>query len=537
MLTRLKKVWALGLTLVILGVGSTGLTQDKKEAAKAKEAPKEALKEEAPKQSKLHSMIRAGYTRPGSPADKLGKNGEIIQVALQPDLEGPVIGATVYFAVFRNTGDDTFAKEVGEYFSLFVEGRSFENTFSPEFDRKAKYLYVYQIVNDRGLLPLKDSVLPAVDGDLLTANISSFALRLIVDPRYITSWGHFRELSFAGNFEDRKVSKDGIVGAAEDTRILPMALSSNPSVERMLPQKRFLERAPAHSLGDLASSFGLARADLGLKNSSAWFTLNQKAENKAVKLVNWEENQLKDPEGALEPDFVQLLYDVNGDNQTPTVEGRNIGQTIFRVDFKKANLMKAGQRSVVFGFTSDLPPTDEPIRVEGPLPIQAKGKIKGVAFDDPEGGGIAPAAAVGTAPTPVGGGAVAPVAGAVPAVAGLGGYGGVGGGGLGVAPAAAGGIGAARPGGASGFGGGNGGGQGQGTTQADQGQEQQPGTINFTATLINQQAQAQAQAQFQNQNNGCCPGTEVIPEPTAIVLGLLGLPALVFLRRRQPQAS
>lgn len=496
---------ALGLLLM----GATAFSQEK---GKDKEAPKEERREGP----KYRSLVRAGYTRPGSPQDKVGKNGQIIPLAHDLDFDGTLIGATVYFAVFKGTGadEDVFGAELAPFAEVFVEGRSFENTISPQFDRKAKYLYLYQVVNDRGLDPGKDGIRPAFDGDLATTPISSFALRLIVDPRYITSWGHFRNVSFAANVADRKVGKGGVIGAGDGKEILPMAFSANPAVLSLLPSKRYVDGSPAHGLGDLLANFSLATSALNLKKSAAYNVLNTKKGKE--KLVNWEENEMVAAEGALEPDFVQVVFDSLREGREPTLEERHIGPILFRVDFKKNNLVKVGQHSVVFGFTSDLPPTDEPIRVAA---LQAKAKADGAA----EGAG----AAVGTAPTPIAD--VEPFAGGLPALD-LGGYVGVGGGfggGFGF-PGWGGGFGVARPAGAFGGGGGNGDGEGG----SEQNQNQQP---NFNATLTNQQQQQQQQKQKQEQtNNGCCCCTDpnVVPEPSTILLGMLGLPALYFFRRR-----
>jgi hypothetical protein len=47
------------------------------------------------------------------------------------------------------------------------------------------------------------------------------------------------------------------------------------------------------------------------------------------------------------------------------------------------------------------------------------------------------------------------------------------------------------------------------------------------------QGQNQSQSQGQSQNQNGDPPTELIPEPPAVVLGLIGLPFLVCLLRRR----
>ncbi len=112
---------------------------------------------------------------------------------------------------------------------------------------------------------------------------------------------------------------------------------------------------------------------------------------------------------------------------------------------------------------------------------------------------------------------------------------------------AGGGAGLSGSGGGAGGIGGNNGQQPQQQQQAQQQQQQQPGTtINFNATLINQQKQQQQQQQFQIQiqsqhqsqhNHPPHPPGPVVPAPASVLLGLLGLPALLLLRRRKTEET
>src|SRR5439155_3370983 len=120
------------------------------------------------------------------------------------------LGGTVYFLVLERTGTgtgtgfdgDTWGTGTADFDRQFSEGRNFEGSYSPSLDTKARFVYLYQIVNDRGLRPQSQdnpispvifagekedapAAPPAVD-------ISSFTLKLLVDPRYITSWGAFQ---------------------------------------------------------------------------------------------------------------------------------------------------------------------------------------------------------------------------------------------------------------------------------------------------------------------------------------------------------
>jgi len=523
-------------------------------------------------------LIKLGYTRPGTPDDKINPDGKIRPAALDPDVAGHILGGTVYFAVYERTGTegDSWGLGLEKFNDRFVEGKSFKHTFSPNLDTKAKYLYLYQIVNDRGLDTNIEGVAFAVDGkEIPSEPIAGFALKLIVDPRYITSWGFFKNTAFAVTVPDINTKGDirPAVDGKDKTSDIRLAVSSNPSVLAKLPYHRYSMGSPAFPLrGDLRNTFGLGAGTLNLKDSFSYKQLEKRKGEKGVVLAAWEQNVLEDAVAAKEPEYVQLLY-ADPDSVTSSTAGE-LGTSVFRADFRlEKQIMKLGQHSVVFGFTSDLPPTEEPIRIESPeANVKAKGNINpknknpmnpGAKFDaaapalasaggliplltsDVPGfekllvGQVAPAPSVGAtgiAPTPVPPAPVGtPLAGAGAATLGggapaLGGGGGVGGG----FPGVAGGIGFARPGvGGSVIGTGGGQGAGQGQT----GQEQQPNqngnqNINFTATLTNQQAQAQAQAQSQSQtstNNGGF----VVPEPGTIILSLLGLPALFVMARRR----
>ncbi|MCI0641265.1 MAG: hypothetical protein L0Y72_00960 [Gemmataceae bacterium] len=521
-------VVALSGTVGLLATGLSSYSQEKL----AKEA------------TKFQSLVRAGYTRPGNPQDRVTKDGKIIPVVADPEYQGPIIGSTVYFAVFSNPlleETQGYNLDVAHIVSNFVEGRSMENTVSPELDRKGKYLYLYQIVNDRGLDPPKDGIRPAVEGDIETAEINHFALKLVVDPRYITSWGYFRNVTFSSNVQDKGAGKGGVVGAAEGKpAILPMAFSSDPAVLSSLPNQRFRDLCPAFSLGELLPGLALSPSTTGLDKSSHYQKLRDKAKNKE-RLANWEDNQYRGAvEAAQEPDYVQVTYRGFQENTEPMLDGRDIGYTVFRIDFKNYNTLKTGGRSVVVGFTSDLPPTDEPIQIKGLLPdTKEKDKMArlfDVNFQDGEAlqevaaqQAQAPTpTATGVAPTPIPN-ADAGLSTSPPTSLGGGTGGGFGGG---TPPAAGAGLGAAR---APSLATGSGSGEGQGDAQTNQSQNQDE-RLNFNATLINFQAQAQAQAQFQSQvnNNNCCCDCNghMIPEPGAFLLGLLGLPALFFIRRK-----
>src|SRR5205085_5391366 len=135
-------------------------------------------------------------------------------------------------------------------------------------DTKAKYLYLYQVVNDRGLDPLEGGVKPAA---FFVENppqpVVSTSVRLMVDPRYITSWGYFEHASFASLVADRSLTAPA--GFNADAKKSRIAFSSNPSILDELPYKRYLHRAPANPLGNLKNGFGVGKDTIGLASATA----------------------------------------------------------------------------------------------------------------------------------------------------------------------------------------------------------------------------------------------------------------------------
>lgn len=120
------------------------------------------------------------------------------------------VGSTINFAVLERTGGvpgDTWATGLGDFDSRFVRGIDYEDLMSPRLDRGAKYLYLYQTVNNGEYgLPVEHS-----------------SIRLLVDPRYLTSWGYFED---AGLAED--VNGDGALEAVSFTKFFGV-----PSIPKM----------------------------------------------------------------------------------------------------------------------------------------------------------------------------------------------------------------------------------------------------------------------------------------------------------------
>jgi hypothetical protein len=222
-----------------------------------------------------------------------------------------------------------------------------------------------------------------------------------------------------------------------------------------------------------------------------------------------------------------------------------------------------GERSSLFGFTSNYPPTFDTARMSG-SPSTGAAAIAAVPQDDTRKPSLR---TDGTVPTPIAfeeGGEAA--AGGVGAFSGLGtlgaqpaGLGGASGGFPGI-----GGLGTAPGAGTAGGAGSTGGGSGNGTPNATPGQTQNqtPGSQlgsqnqNQTVTQGNQnvtveqfqiqgqqqqqqqkQKQKQQQQQQQTQTN-CCPNmTNMVPAPPAWLLGLLGVPGFYLFRRKRKPAD
>jgi hypothetical protein len=508
-----------------------------------------------------------GYTRPGTPAFD-PEQKPITPTSPKEEREG--LGVTVYFKVLDNSEGvlgDVFGTGYKDFDEVFVPGReALGARNSPKLDGTARYLYLYQVVNDSG----RDSVM------------STVGVELIVPPEKITSWGHFAVRK--PNLPARGLAFTYDAGEARGKRAVRLVSQEFPGVT----DKRYQDPAP-HYPPPHEGTYNMSPMLLDNIRGADEESLDVGREPEAVLLVpNVTIHRKSRPPAARRTagTFVPLgspylpspltgypsggLYLSNPfafpvlTEESYQEERRGLAVRAFFRD----DPLKPGQRSTIFGFTSDLPPTFDLVRWSGrpTQKIQLGEEEEFIAFRQdaapPAGPPGDTLAAEGSVPTPIGGAPAAPPAAPIGTLGGLPPGGGGGGGGFGGVPLGGVGGGFASPtsGIGSAAGGGSGGGNGNGTglpNTSTQGQNQnQPQTqsqntggpsqggqtqyvnlsVPVTANQSNQQSQSQQQrqrqSQRQKQSQNQTTTQEVIPEPAAVVSALLGLPMFFLLGRR-----
>jgi hypothetical protein len=504
-----------------------------------------------------------GYTRIGYPSESLPKDDPRYAEQLK---KTKAVGITIYYMVLdresgKGTPGDRWGTGIPDFDKTFVAGMNNDRT---AIDPDARYLYLYQLVNDSGR----------------EAAIRTVSIRLIVDPRLITSWGHFvqRKKTDKG---DNVVRGVGFAVPTEDKDGKGSQMRPVSTAFQAVTKKQYLSPAPAVkaskmysfapiSLGDLvpvAEGEDVGREpDAVLIVPNAELGPGEKGEYLRPSMINDSERI----PGMDDPKYRDLIRK-QWQTRWPVVRA-----------FWNTDMVKPNQRSTIFGFTSMAPPTlaetsiggrslglgtakatpkpapqlddllvaqvadaakkdDQPVNeknvsaaFEGPT-----GTLPTPIIDEPKAERVTPAANDGGVGPAGGGGGLGAFPGGLGGLPAMGG-GGVsgGGGGLGGAffPSRGG---AGGGGGGFGVGGGGengtGGGEEQGTDQGqDQNQNQRFPITNTVNVNVNQsQQQQQQQKQNQNQSNcGCTPDGNVIPIPSAWLLGLLGLPAFYFFGRR-----
>lgn len=590
----------------------------------------------------------------------------------------PVMGATVYFAVYEHVGTpgDAFGTGLPDFDAKFKATSRHYDADSPRYldnGRRSRYLYLYQVVNDRGAglrnrFPLEKEEDPQAiknivakgDNDAITnalaksfadqaesipstQDLAQFALRLAVDARNISSWGYVEGSTFTTQIKKKvplfsesdvvegammKIGGGEAKGGNQDKMV--RAVSFIPSVLKLRPNPSYQKFAEGQAGNE--NMFVVGASTQGMQNSAVAKQLPKvknimdKAKGVAPDKMLFLSHIVKenDVNHAIEPQSVQVIPAPPEYIYSPSAFSDNAVRAILMVDFRKDPAKPIGlkqfQSSLLFGFTSDLPPiaTDgrgdahEAALASKSVPMAEFFKPNQVmndedAWENKDAAGkkaaltalvlsgtsneAQPVAAeqeavrsdrvklINHAPKDsalkLTGDFVSPnpadpraPSGGLRAPGNPGGGGGIGGGfstGLGGSPSGGAGggfpsLGGGAFSGGGGFSGGIGGGAGAGGTGAggnngNQGQQQpqaQGITIDINNSLTNQQKQQQQQQQFQIQGQGQHQGQHqgnhnhehpnhphgaVVPAPASLLLGLLGLPVLVFLRRRKPSET
>ena len=234
-------------------------------------------------------MDRRGKRR--QPQDEPSKDGKrVVPISYTrldektPAKYKKILGGSVYFAVFRNMGalakdGDTFGTGMKNFDKKFSGGNGFQ--FSPGFDSTAQYLYLYQIVNGRGLdgrnfleepIPQKDRL---TEKDVIkdfqrvsppTEGIVRWALTLAVRPRDISSWGYFGGTSFVAH----EIKSLNLFAEDTKTETTIKPISFLPSMLKETPNPVYKNRAPAQSLGALQSTFHVGNSKSNIDKSPAY---------------------------------------------------------------------------------------------------------------------------------------------------------------------------------------------------------------------------------------------------------------------------
>jgi hypothetical protein len=263
-----------------------------------------------------------GNTHPGTPVHN-GKEKDkpaIKPAAVEARAGNETIGVTVFFEVYERDGTNVDSPwgRVRSLADKFVPGKA-----SPkQLDTAARYLYLYQICNDSGR-----------PGRVRTASI-----RLAVPPTLITTWGHFAEKKP----KEEKVAPEAVsfgiqLGNEENgeaSKVRPVALEPPGSVD----DEKFTSVAPPNPA---KRPYDLVTMPL------------QTAVIPAAKA----------PPGVREPEVVLLRKPSDAPDEEDDYP------VALRVEWNE-HLLRPGQSSTVFGFTSNYPPEYREVRVNGRPPIE-----------------------------------------------------------------------------------------------------------------------------------------------------------------------
>lgn len=518
-----------------------------------------------------------GFTRPGVPSGRVeNKDGHILLVADNgEEKKNTILGGTIYFTVIDTLLDteenDIWRKMSRDMIRSFVPGKDSRGGSSPAFDSAARYVYLYQTVND---MP------NAVDA---VRHTSVF----LFDPALLTSWGHFPGHGFSALAAEKE----------EKNAIRPVSFDNPIEGDNRVYRKR----------DDYHLTDELLRIDV-FPSRSKNEEIRPAAEGDdpvrnptTVILTGWPDSYYRSyPWGPGRRGWSTYSGPSARDRRGDDADRRGdhaIDEPYLRAIWGEKNLLQPKERGALFGFTSDAPPVYTDVQLRG-KPVKKAGggvqpavgegggikpaagqpdnkpekekpngeananqpedKVKPAADEGPANdAAIVPAAAAGSA-TGTGAGPTGSVPTPVASAAGAAGFGGGGAGLLGGMTPGEGGGGGGAPLGGGGLGGGapTGGGGGGGTPSVGGGGGGSPSTTPNT-TGQNQaqgQPQNQGQSQFQSQSqgpnnsastasgtgtgtgSGVGTGTQsgggggnIVPEPPAWVMVVLGMPCLLLL--------
>lgn len=309
--------------------------------------------------------------RPGYPNDRRTREGQLTPVGFTELVETQkiaIMGGTVYGAIFKNTGKademDVFGTGMKGFDGRFREGADVKGGLSPRLNRKAKFLYLYQVVNDRGFDPrnrlrkpneIQFAVLDEVSRIPATVDIARFALSLRVPARQISSWGYFGDCSFA-----LEVTDTDFIGRPQKATDVK-AVSFLPAILVKDSDPAYNVRAKAHSLTDFFSGFRIDQSMKGIANSKAYEQI------KGVRFAALDEmvGDKGKHKRAIEPVRTQIITETTEESREgPIADDKTRAIFVVDFDFAKDKALRQGQHSVVFGFTSDSPPTWDRIRLD-----------------------------------------------------------------------------------------------------------------------------------------------------------------------------
>jgi hypothetical protein len=342
-----------------------------------KEQPKDAPVANLGPNQKPSNLIADGIVSPGDipSGTKLVDRGAY-----------KTFGGTVYFAVYKRTtaigGGDTWGVGRSDFDGLFVPGESYRATFSPRLDTDAEYLYLYEVVNDRGFHDLKlpqnkaiketpVAVLGGEERTPITREVASFSLFLRTDPRLITSWGFFEDSGFVIKVPNELEHKQVALNDPNATPpTMNMAVSSNISIlETLYPSRDKVYRSwiPPVSVDFSKTSFGIGKDTTNISANPIKAVGNDRAGS--IRFVANKTLEKTQATGAIRPDYTQIMY-FDGSNPVngATIDGITLGpaevaRAVFKVDWLTKTIVE-GQQSVVFGFTSNVEPVRAPVRIK-----------------------------------------------------------------------------------------------------------------------------------------------------------------------------